>query len=377
MTMLIEPRRIKVREIANGYTDKSETEGGVTGYSGDLNIRPPYQREFVYNDRMREAVIHTVLKGYPLNILYWIVNDDGTYEVMDGQQRLISLCKFIAGEFSITVDKSPRYFKGLSTDEKNLIRNYVLTVYFCSDGTDSEKLGWFDTVNIAGLVLSPQELRNPIYTGPWLSHAKTKFSKTNCVAYRQANQYVTGTPNRQEYLERVLSWISNGNILTYMSAHQNDADAEELWSYFQAVIAWIKQTFPTYRKEMKSVNWGSLYNQYKDDTFDPAKLEEEIKSLLVDEEVTSQKGIWSYVLTREEKHLSIRMFNPAQRRTQYERQSGICTHCDNHFEIIDMEADHVTPWIQGGKTTLDNCQMVCREANRKGDKRSKPTPATA
>jgi len=358
----IELKEITVRQVADGYVDTAEE--GVVGYGGQLDIRPKYQREFVYDDKKRNAVIDTIRKDFPLNVMYWVVTDQGTYEVMDGQQRTISFCQYVNGDFSIPVDGHPMAFHNLSKPLQDQILDYKLMVYFCS-GSDQEKLDWFRIINIAGERLTDQELRNAVYTGPWLSHAKTIFSKTNCAAYLLANKYVNGSPIRQDYLETAISWLSSCKVEQYMSAHQHDPNANALWSYFQAVIAWVKLTFTTYRGEMKGLDWGSLYNQFKDGTFDTAKLEAEIKASLIDDDVTRKKGVYQYVLTRDEKYLAIRAFTPAMRRAAYERQSGICPKCGDQFEIDEMEADHITPWSRGGKTSAENCQMLCLEDNRR------------
>lgn len=360
--MKIELKEIAVREVANGYLDSAEE--GVVGYGGLLDIRPKYQREFVYDEKKRNAVIDTIRKGFPLNVMYWVVTDEGTYEVMDGQQRTISFCQYVNGDFSIPVDGHPMAFHNLQKTLQDQILDYKLMVYFCS-GTDKEKLDWFRIINIAGERLTDQELRNAVYTGPWLTHAKPIFSKTNCPAYLLANKYVNGTPIRQDYLQTAISWVSGGHIEQYMSAHQHDPNANELWTYFQAVISWVQLTFTTYRREMKGIDWGGLYRQFKDCLYDTAKLEDEIKALMIDDDVTSKKGIYPYVLTHDEKSLSIRAFTEAQRREAYERQGGICPRCGQQFEIGGMEADHVTPWSQGGKTSAANCQMLCREDNRR------------
>jgi hypothetical protein len=358
----IELMEITVREVTNGYLDSAEE--GVVGYGGLLDIRPRYQREFVYDEKKRNAVMDTIRKGFPLNVMYWIVTDEGTYEVMDGQQRTISFCQYVNSDFSVPVDGHPMGFHNLPKTLQDQILDYKLMVYFCS-GTDKEQLDWFRIINIAGERLTDQELRNAVYTGPWLTHAKPIFSKTNCPAYLLANKYVNGSPIRQVYLETALSWLSGGHIEQYMSAHQHDPNANELWAYFQAVISWVQLTFTTYRTTMKGLDWGGLYNQFKDVLYDTAKLEDEIKALMIDDDVTSKKGIYPYVLTHEEKYLSIRAFTEAQRREAYERQGGICPICGQQFEIGGMEADHITPWSQGGKTSAANCQMLCREDNRR------------
>ena len=356
--MKIELKEILIKDVAKNYVDSAEE--GVVGYDGKLNIRPKYQREFVYDEKKRNAVIDTIRKGFPLNVMYWVKNEDGTYEVLDGQQRTISFCQYINGDFSI----DNRAFHNLTKTEQNLILNYKLMIYFC-EGNDKEKLDWFQIINIAGEKLTDQELRNAVYTGPWLTNAKTHFSKSNCAAYLLAKDYVSGSPIRQEYLETALEWINNGNIEDYMSKNQHKPNANEIWTYFRNVIEWVKLTFTTYRKEMKGINWGALYNQFKDVTYDTNKLEKEIQELMIDDDVTNKKGIYIYVLTRNEKYLNIRAFTDNQKRSAYERQEGICKTCGKHFDIKEMEADHITPWHAGGQTNAENCQMLCRECNRR------------
>ena len=351
-------KEVTVRELVADYEDNNE--GGVKGYGGRLNIRPPYQREFIYKDKQRDAVINTLTRDFPLNVMYWAVCDDGTFEVIDGQQRTISVCQYVEGDFAF----NSRYFHNLQKDEQEQILNYKLMIYLCS-GTDSQKLEWFKTINIAGEKLTEQELRNAVYAGPWLTDAKRYFSKTDCAAYNIGGDYLVGTAIRQDYLETVIGWISNGQIEAYMAKQQHKPNANELWLYFLAVINWVKATFIKYRKEMKGVDWGALYAEFKDKEFDSAKLESEIAKLMEDEDVTTKKGIYAYVLTRKEKHLSIRSFTNNQKREAYERQNGICTVCKEHFEIQEMEADHITPWHDGGKTIAANCQMLCKEDNRR------------
>jgi len=356
--MKIELHEITVREVAEKYVDNAEE--GVIGYNGKLNIRPKYQREFVYDDKKRNAVIDTICKDFPLNVIYWVKNDDGTFEVLDGQQRTISFCQYVKGDFSV----DNRAFHNLTNTEKEKILNYKLMVYFC-EGNDKEKLDWFKIINIAGEKLTDQELRNAVYTGTWLTNAKSIFSKSNCAAYLLSKDYVNGSPIRQEILETALSWISSGEIEKYMSIHQHDPNANELWMYFRNVIEWIKLTFTTYRKEMKGIDWGSLHDKFNDEMFDTKKLEQEIKALMMDDDVDSKKGIYPYVLTRNEKYLNIRDFSGSQKRAAYEKQNGICVKCGKHFELGEMEPDHITPWHLGGKTTAENCQMLCKDDNRR------------
>ena len=246
--MNIELKEITVRELTEGFEDNAEN--GVVGYGGKLDIRPPYQREFIYKDKQRDAVIDTVNKSYPLNVMYWAVREDGNFEVIDGQQRTISLCQYVNCDFSFMF----RGFDNLQNDEQEKILNYKLMVYVCS-GTDSEKLEWFKTINIAGEKLTEQELRNAVYSGSWVSDAKRHFSKTGCPAFRIGSDYINGSPIRQEYFETAIDWISNGNIEVYMSNHQHDPNASALWRYFQDVITWVEATFTTKRsKFMKGTN---------------------------------------------------------------------------------------------------------------------------
>lgn len=356
--MKIELKEITVKELTDGYEDNAEA--GVKGYGGRLDIRPPYQREFIYKDKQRDAVINTIQNHFPLNVMYWAVREDGNFEVIDGQQRTISVCQYVNGDFSF----KNLYFHNLTDDKQKEILDYKLMVYLCS-GTDSERLDWFRTINIAGEKLTEQELRNAVYSGPWVTDAKRYFSKTGCPAYGIGSDYLTGSPIRQDYLETAIEWISADKIEDYMSKRQLDPNALALWTYFQAVITWVKGTFPKYRKEMKGVDWGNLYNQFKDKVFDANKLENEIAALMMDEDVTKKSGIYRYVLTRDEKYLNIRAFTSSQKREAYERQKGICVKCGSHFEPDEMEADHATPWRAGGKTSAENCQLLCKDDNRR------------
>lgn len=356
--MEITLHQIKVRDLVKDYKD--DAENGVRAYSGLLDVRPPYQREFVYKDKQRDAVIETLTQGFPLNVMYWAVRDDGTYEIIDGQQRTISICQYVNSDFAYMF----RYFHNLTDDERQQILDYELQVYLCS-GSDSEKLKWFKTINIAGEELTEQELRNAVYAGQWLSDAKRYFSKGNCVAYNLASKYVSGEVNRQAYLETAIRWISDGNIEPYMAKHQHDANAVQLWNHFNNVINWVKAVFPKYRKEMKGADWGRLYAQHKDKVLDPNTLEVQVAKLMQDSDVQRKRGIYEYMLDGDERHLDIRAFDDNTKREVYERQLGVCPICGQHFEIEQMEADHITPWCDGGRTTADNCQMLCRDCNRR------------
>ena len=355
--MKIELKEITVRELTESYQDNQEN--GVIGFGGKLDIRPPYQREFIYKDKQKEAVIDTITKNFPLNVMYFAVRENGDFEMIDGQQRTISICQFVDGDFAY----KSRYFHNLQKDEQEKILNYKLMIYFCS-GTDSEKLEWFKTINIAGEKLTDQELRNAVYSGSFVSDAKRYFSKNGCVAYGLGGNYLNGSAIRQEYLETCIDWISDGKIEEYMAKQQHEPNANELWLYYQSVINWVKAVFPKYRKEMKGLAWGQFYNQFKNQKFDYKKLEEEIDKLIQDEDLTNKKGVYEYVLTRKEKHLNIRAFSDNKKRESFEKQKGICIKCEDEFKIEEMEADHINPWHSGGKTSPENCQMLCKPCNR-------------
>ena len=358
--MKIQLKEIAVSDLIDGYADNSDE--GVVGYGGRLDIRPPYQREFVYKDKQRDAVIDTLRKNYPLNVMYWAVRDDGNFEVIDGQQRTISICQYVHRKFSF----KNLYFHNLQDDQRQQVLDYKLTVYLCT-GNDSEKLEWFKTINIAGAELTDQELRNAVYSGSWVTDAKRYFSKHNCAAYGIGNKYLSGSAIRQEYLETAIKWMGGGKqkIEAYMGQHQHDKNAEPLWTYFCTVINWVKEVFPKDRREMKGLDWGAFYAQHKDKKLDPIKLEAEIALLMQDDEVSNKKGVYEYVLTRKEQCLNLRAFTDSQKREVFEKQKGKCPMCKKTFAIEEMEGDHITPWHEGGKTDTENCQMLCKECNRR------------
>lgn len=375
-TMKIELQKITVRELTNAYEDNEEQ--GVRGYGGKLDIRPPYQREFIYDEKKRAAVITTIKKGFPLNVMYWATRDEDAevpFEVLDGQQRTISICQYVNGDFAYDF----QYFHNLTESEQNEILDYELMVYVCS-GNDKEKLDWFETINIAGERLTAQELRNAVYAGPFVSDAKRYFSKSNCAAYNMGKYLLNGSPIRQDYLETALKWIANsqskpGQKMTiegYMAKHQHDPNAVQLWQYFSAVITWITATYDLKKRKqiMKGVDWGKLYDRFKDELIDKAKIDQEIGKLIIDSEVQNKKGICSYVLTRDEHDLGLRAFPDDIKLEVYEAQHHHCANpdCPNkdvEFDFSEMEGDHITPWHDGGKTVIENCQMLCRDCNRR------------
>ena len=357
--MKIDLKKITVQELSKDYVDNDD--GGVTGYGGKLDIRPIYQREFIYKDKQRDAVIDTITNGFPLNVMYWAVHENGKFEIIDGQQRTISICQYVSGVFS----HNEKYFHNLQDDEKKKILNYELMIYQCS-GMPSEKLGWFKTINIAGEELSPQELKNAVYSGTWVTDVKRYFSKPGCPASSIGGDYMKGSSIRQEYLETAIRWISKDKITWYMGDHQHDKNAEPLWDYFKSVIAWIETVFPNKRASlMKKVDWGPLYDKYINVRLNPNKIEKKIIELLLYDEITKYDGVYPYVLTGDEKCLSIRTFSENVKRKVYEQQKGICKICKEHFELSEMDADHKKPWHKDGKTIESNCQMICRIDNLK------------
>ena len=364
--MNIKERKVTIREVSKNY--QNDNEEGVRGYDNRLDIRPKYQREFVYKDNQRDEVIRSVLRSLPLNVFYWAKIGDDQFEILDGQQRTMSLCEYIAGGFSV----DGKYFQNLTDDVQEHILNYELFVYVC-DGTDSEKLEWFKIINIAGEKLTDQELRNAVYAGPWSMDAKKYFSKTACSANDLAQDYLRGSSIRQEYLETALSWAADRDGITieeYMAKHQHDPTAQELWSYFRSVIEWVEAIFPHKRREMKGLPWGLYYNKHGERRdLDPKTIEEEIQKLMGDVDVTKKAGIYEYILTRDEKALNIRAFDRRDKLEAYERQEHKCAMCKKEFSFEEMEGDHKMPWSKGGKSTSDNCQMLCRDCNlKKSDK---------
>lgn len=386
--MKIELHEIRVRELCAGYNDLSIQEEGIVGYGGRLNIRPKYQREFVYDEKQRNAVMDTVWQNFPLNVMYWVKVENGElnqlsennlsnslnspsdieYEVLDGQQRTISICSFIAGEYMMNFDGNLLGFNNMTIEQQNRILDYKLQVYIC-EGTDEEKIKWFQRINIAGEKLTNQEILNAIYSGPWVTQAKRRFSKTGCVAYRIGSDFMSGSPIRQDYFETALEWIGDAqgkSLKQYMADHQHDTDADELWQYFQDVIHWIEKLFGRkYKKEMKGVPWGLLYNKHKDTKLTATSIGKQMAKLMADSDVQKKSGIFAYILDGDIHHLGIRTFDANTRREVYERQGGKCAICGKPFDIEVMEADHITPWVEGGRTIATNCQMLCRDCNRR------------
>lgn len=369
--MKIMPERIKIKDIFEGYEDKGDD--GVFAYAGRLAVRPPYQREFVYDNEQAEAVIQTVLKGFPLNVIYWVKVGSDAYEILDGQQRTLSVMQYLKHQFSIGIDGKKYYWDSLPDDKYNAIMDYELMVYIC-EGEESEKLEWFKVVNIAGAKLTDQELRNSVYTGEWLSDAKRYFSKRTCPAKALSGKYITGDPNRQELLEKVLKGMCEyegiKEVTEYMAQHKADADANKLWQYFQDVIHWAEKIFPKYFPDMKGLDWFHLYNKYHSRTYNSSVMAAETKRLHEDEDVQKSKGIYEFLLCRDTdpfagRLLNLRAFDKRDKQAAYSKQDGICPVCKEHFDFDEMEGDHIMPWSKGGHTQPDNCQMLCKSCNGK------------
>lgn len=369
--MTIKQIEVTVRDITRGYINNDEQ--GVRGYNGQLDIRPPYQREFIYNEKEQQAVITTVLNGYPLNVMYWVKRSDDAecpYEVMDGQQRTLSLCEYVDGKFSYDF----KNFFNQPKDIQERILNYKLTVYVC-EGEASEKLEWFKTINIAGKPLNEQEINNAIFAGPFVSDAKRHFSKSNCGAYRLGKDLVNGIAIRQDYLKKALEWMAEHetrewhrqSAVGYMAAHQHDPNANNLWSYYQQVLNWAITNFDMkrFKKIMKGLDWAYFYDNYSKVTLDTAELATQISRLMRDSEVQRPNGIIPYVLTGDERHLGLRAFPEDIKLAVWEQQHHICPLCGKEFDYEFMEGDHITPWREGGRTVVENCQMLCRECNRR------------
>ena len=369
--MTIKQMEVTVRDITSGYVNNDEQ--GVRGYNGLLDIRPPYQREFIYNEKEQQAVITTVLHGYPLNVMYWVKRCDDAecpYEVMDGQQRTLSLCEYVDGKFSYEF----KNFFNQPKDIQERILNYKLTVYVC-EGEPSEKLEWFKTINIAGKPLNEQEINNAIYAGPFVSDAKRHFSKSNCGAFRLGKDLVNGTPIRQDFLKKALEWMADHetreghrqSVVGYMADHQHDPNANNLWSYFQQVLNWTITNFDLkrFKKIMKGLDWAFFYDKYSKETLDTAELAKRISTLMRDSEIQRQQGIIPYVLTGDERHLDLRAFPEDIKLAVWEQQKHICPLCGKEFDYEFMEGDHITPWREGGRTVIENCQMLCKECNRR------------
>ena len=376
--MIINMMKLPIRDLIQGYSEDDSTSR-VRAWGGKLDVRPEYQREFVYADDKRDAVINTIMKNFPLNIMYFVDRKDGTYEVLDGQQRIISICRYATNKFSVKIPAATGGYNtvnypNLFDEDRDRFLDYELQVYIC-EGTDKEKLEWFEIINIAGETLANQEIRNAIYHSAWLTDAKSAFSRRNCAAYKNYGKYLNGDYIRQAFLETAFRWAADADgivgkdaVEQYMQLHRDDKNADALWKYFEDVFTWVRDVFgKNIDPSMKGVQWGLLYNQHRNDNLDPAYMQKRVKELLADKEVGKRTGIYQYLLEGEktdaEKYLSLRQFDKDDMAAKYHEQGGLCAICGKPFDQKDMHGDHIIPWSKGGKTTYDNLQMLCVPCN--------------
>ena len=379
-------KKYTVGEICEGFV-YNELEGkGLYGLSGRLTIQPEYQRNYIYADGKKDvAVVQSALHRYPLGILYFNKTADGRLEVLDGQQRITSLGRFVTGKFGIfNADDIPQYFSSLSKELQECILGTELLVYEC-EGTEDEIRKWFETVNIAGVPLNEQELLNAIYSGEFVTLAKQEFSNSQNANIQKWSHFISGAVNRQDYLERALQWVSRGKakeVREYMSQHRHDTNIDELKTYFTAVIDWIGSVFTDIESEMRGLEWGRLYEEYHTQPYNPTEVAEQVRELYGDPFVKNRKGIFEYVLggQQDKRLLDIRVFDEATKRKVYrqqtdkaqERGESNCPLCalgheanrTKIWKMSEMDADHVAAWSKGGATTADNCQMLCKTHNR-------------
>lgn len=374
---------ITIEDICDGF-EYNEYEGkGLFGLSGKLTIQPEYQRNYIYADGKKDvAVIQSILKGYPLGLLYFNKVSDDNLEVLDGQQRITSFGRFVKGLFPI-IDQNgmQQYFGGIAADLQKKILETRLLIYEC-EGEESEIKQWFKTINITGVPLNPQEINNAIYSGPFVTLGKTEFSNSQNANIQKWSAYISGSALRQDFLERALEWVSKGNIDNYMSSHRFDTNINELKKYFNNVIDWVSSTFIDVENEMRGLEWGRLYETYHNNNYDPKTIHEEVKNLYGDFYVKNRKGIFEYILggSVDKKLLDVRIFEDATKKSVYAKQTteaeskGIsnCSYCaighdtnkSKIWKLADMDADHVAAWSKGGATDINNCEMLCKTHNR-------------
>jgi 5-methylcytosine-specific restriction endonuclease McrA len=379
---------ITIKKICDGFI-YNELEGkGLFGLSGTLTIQPEYQRNYIYSDGKRDVkVIESILKGYPLGLIYFNKVKDCELEVLDGQQRITSIGRFVSNKFAIKDQNGmEQYFSGIAKDKQELILNTKLLIYEC-EGSESEIKEWFKTINIAGIPLNDQELLNAVYSGKFVTLAKAEFSNSSNANINKWSAYISGSANRQEFLERALDWVSKGNIGDYMSKHRNNENIDQLEQYFNSVIDWVSTIFSSVEKEMKGLEWGRLYEKYHGKPYNSVKVSNLVKKFYSDPYIKNHKGIFEYVLggCEDSKLLEVRIFDDANKKTKYELQTKLanenkvsncplCTHGHDSnktkiWKLEEMDADHVTAWSKGGTTTMANCEMLCKTHNRaKGNK---------
>lgn len=375
---------ITVKNICDGFV-YNELEGkGLFGLSGKLTIQPEYQRNFIYADHGGQkeiAVIESLLKGYPLGLIYFNKVAENKFEVLDGQQRITSIGRFVAGKFAIMDNGNPKYFDSLASDQQIRILQSKLLIYEC-EGTETAIKEWFRTINISGVALNSQELLNAIYSGPFVTLAKAEFSNSQNANIQKWSAYIKGSANRQEFLECALDWVSKGDIDGYMSKHRNDTNITELKSYFKSVIDWVSTVFRDVKKEMQGLEWGEYYEKYHSQSYDPAMVSSEVGRLYGNPYITKKRGIFEFILGGEQdtKLLEVRVFDDTTKHSVYEKQTNAakeksesnCPHCaighnankSRIYLLKEMDADHVAAWSNGGGSTAENCQMLCVMHNR-------------
>jgi len=374
---------ITVKEICDGFV-YNELEGkGLFGLSGKLTIQPEYQRNYIYADGKKDvAVIESILKGYPLGLIYFNTVSADKFEVLDGQQRITSIGRFVTDKFAINAHTdTPQYFSEMPADQKKKIQETKLLIYEC-EGTETEIKEWFKTINIVGVPLVPQELLNAVYSGPFVTLGKEEFSNSQNANTQKWAAYIKGSVDRQAYFERALDWVSKGNIGDYMSRHRSDKNITELKTYFNSVIDWVSSVFTDVESEMQGLEWGRLYEEYHKKAYNPAKVSAEVHKLYADPYIKNRKGIFEYILggSTDTKLLEVRVFDDATKKTTYATQTAaaekkhtsncpLCTigHDANKekiWKLDEMDADHVAAWSKGGKTSAKNCQMLCKTHNR-------------
>jgi hypothetical protein len=375
---------ITVADICAGFVYNQLEGKGLFGLGGKLTIQPEYQRNYIYADgggKKEAAVIESLLKGYPLGLIYFNTVPEDKFEVLDGQQRITSIGRFVTNKFAIMDNGNPKNFDSLPADQQARIRGSKLLIYEC-EGTESEIKQWFETINIAGVPLSPQELLNAIYSGPFVTHAKAEFSNSQNANIQKWSAYIKGSANRQEFLERALDWVSKGDIGGYMSAHRNDKSINALKTYFNSVIDWVSTVFDDVLPEMKGLEWGRLYEEHHGKSYDPKKISADVKRLSADDDVKSRKGIFEFLLggSVDTKLLVVRVFDDKVKKVAYAKQKQaaegkgesncpLCAigHGANQgriYKFEEMDADHVSAWSKGGESSAKNCQMLCSTHNR-------------
>lgn len=375
---------IAVARICDGFVYNQLEGKGLFGLAGKLTIQPEYQRNYIYADgggKKEQAVIQSLLKGYPLGLIYFNRVAGEKFEVLDGQQRITSIGRFVTNKFAITDDGNPKNFDSLPVDQQARIRDAKLLIYEC-EGTETEIKQWFETINIAGVPLNPQELLNAIYSGPFVTSAKAEFSNSQNANVQKWSAYIKGGANRQDFLERALEWVSKGDVGNYMSAHRTTGDIGELKAYFSSVLDWVSSVFSDVEKEMQGLEWGRLYEEYHSRSYDPSAVSGEVRSLYGDPYVKNRRGIFEYILggRQDSKLLDIRVFDDATKKAIFAKQTAaaevasksncpLCAlgHAANQsklWKLSEMDADHVSAWSKGGGSSAENCQMLCATHNR-------------